>query len=105
MQYLLTCCFDETRWAQLPDAQKGQIMQEYRAFMQGIVTSGHFRAGAKLHPSSMATTVREQHGKLLTTDGPFAETNPTTRTRALDAQAAGDEGDARLPNPNRRRTR
>jgi hypothetical protein len=74
MQYLLMCCFDETRWAQLPDAQKGQIMQEYRAFMQGIVTSGHFRAGAKLHPSSMATTVREQHGKLLTTDGPFAET-------------------------------
>jgi hypothetical protein len=29
MQYLLLCCFDETRWAQLPDAQQGQIMQEY----------------------------------------------------------------------------
>jgi hypothetical protein len=74
MQYLLMCRFDETRWVQLPDAQKGQIMQEYRAFIQDLVTSGHVRAGAKLQPSSMATTVRQQHGKLLTTDGPFAET-------------------------------
>ena len=29
MQYLLLCCFDETRWAQMPDAQKDKIMQEY----------------------------------------------------------------------------
>ena len=74
MQYLLLCCFDETRWAQMPDAQKDQIMQEYDAFIQSIVKSGHFRASTKLQPSSMATTVREQHSKLITTDGPFAET-------------------------------
>jgi hypothetical protein len=74
MQYMLMCCFDEERWAQMSNAQKGQIMQEYDEFMQGIVKSGHFRAGAKLQPTSMATTVREQHGKLITTDGPFAET-------------------------------
>jgi hypothetical protein len=49
-------------------------MQEYDEFMQGIVKSGHFRAGAQLQPTSMATTVREQYGKLITTDGPFAET-------------------------------
>jgi len=73
MQYMLMCCFDETRWAQLPDAQKDQIMQEYSEFIQGIVKSGHFRAGARLHPTSMATTVREQHGQRITTDGPFAE--------------------------------
>jgi hypothetical protein len=74
MQYLLMCCFDETRWAQLPEAQKGRIMQEYDAFIQGIVKSGHFRASAKLQPTSMATTVREKNGKLITSDGPFAET-------------------------------
>jgi hypothetical protein len=74
MHYLLMCGFDETRWVQLPDAQRGQIMQEYRAFLQDIVTSGHVRAGARLQPSSMATTAGQQHGKLLTTDGPFAET-------------------------------
>ncbi len=74
MQYMLLCCFDETRWAQLPDAQKGQIMQEYSEFIQGIVESGHYRAGAQLQPTSLATTVREPHGKRMITDGPFAET-------------------------------
>jgi hypothetical protein len=74
MQYLLLCCFDEMRWAQMPDAQKDQIMQEYDAFIQSIVKSGHFRASTKLQPTSMATTVREQHGQRITTDGPFAET-------------------------------
>jgi hypothetical protein len=74
MQYLLMCCFDETRWGQLPNAQREQIMQEYREFMQAIVKSGHFRGGAKLQPTSMATTVRQRNGKLVITDGPFAET-------------------------------
>jgi hypothetical protein len=74
MQYLLMCCFDETRWEQMPDAEKGQIMQDYDEFIQSIVKSGHLRASAKLQPTSMATTVREQHGRRMTTDGPFAET-------------------------------
>ena len=74
MQYMLMCCFDEERWAKMPEARQGKIMQEYSEFIQGIVQSGHFRAGAKLQPTSMATTVREKHGKRVTTDGPFAET-------------------------------
>lgn len=73
MQYLLLCCFNEKRWAQMPGAQKEQIMQEYDTFIQGIVRSGHYRAGAKLQPTSMATTVRQMEGKRITTDGPFAE--------------------------------
>jgi hypothetical protein len=74
MQYLLMCYFDETLWEQMPDAQKGQIMEEYGAFAQGIVQSGHCRASAKLQPASAATTVRERNGKRVITDGPFAET-------------------------------
>jgi hypothetical protein len=79
MQYLLMIYQDETCWAQMPDAQQGQIMQEYRVFIQGVVTSGHFRAGARLQPTSMATTVREQHGQWVITDGPFAETKEQLR--------------------------
>ena len=71
---MLMCCFDEQRWAEMPDTQKGQIMQEYGEFVQGIVKSGHHRAGGQLQATSMATTVREKNGKLVTTDGPFAET-------------------------------
>jgi hypothetical protein len=28
MQYLLMCCFEETRWAALPDAERGRIMDD-----------------------------------------------------------------------------
>jgi hypothetical protein len=74
MQYMLMIYYDEEWWAQLPGAQKGQIMQESDAFRQGIVMSGHFRASAWLQPTALATTVREQRGKRVITDGPFAET-------------------------------
>ncbi len=74
MQYMLMCCFDEKQWAKMPEAQKHGIMEQYAEFEQDIVKSGHFRAGAKLQPTSTTTTLREKNGKLITTDGPFAET-------------------------------
>jgi hypothetical protein len=58
----------------MPETQKGQIMREYSEVIQGIVKSGHFRGGAQLQPTSTSTTVREKDGKLITIDGPFAET-------------------------------
>ena len=74
MQYLLLCCFDEELWEKIPESQRHTIMEEYRAFEQDLVKSGHYRAGAKLKPSSTATTVRLNKGKPAVTDGPFAET-------------------------------
>jgi hypothetical protein len=29
MQYMLICCFDETAWNNLPDAQKDKMMRDY----------------------------------------------------------------------------
>ena len=74
MQYLLMIYYDEQRWAQMPEAQREKIMQESDEYRQGIVTSGHFRASARLQPTSTATTVRESSSKRVITDGPFAET-------------------------------
>ena len=74
MQYLLLCCFDEERWANLPQSQRDEIMREYGAWKQDIMKRGHYRAGAKLQPTSNATTVRARNGKPALTDGPFAET-------------------------------
>src|SRR6516165_3976586 len=50
MQYMLMCCFDETAWNSLPDAQKDKIMRDYGDWIPSLVRSGHFRGGAKLHP-------------------------------------------------------
>ncbi|MBV9996200.1 MAG: YciI family protein, partial [Caulobacteraceae bacterium] len=56
------------------EAQAQAMMAEYGAFTQDIVQKGQFKAGDRLRPTSTATTVRVRDGKVLTTDGPFAET-------------------------------
>jgi hypothetical protein len=55
-------------------ADRKQMTAEYGVFTQSIVQSGHFKAGDGLQPTTTATTVRVRDGKILTTDGPFAET-------------------------------
>jgi len=43
-------------------------------YTDSIVKSGHHRAGDPLEPTSTATTLRMKGGKVIKTDGPFAET-------------------------------
>jgi hypothetical protein len=74
MHYMLMCCFDEQRWAELPETQKSTIMQEYDHLLQTIGKNGQLRGSVKLLPSSTSTTVREKNGRPIIMDGPFAET-------------------------------
>src|SRR5581483_6757094 len=74
MQYLLMCCFDEAKWAKIPEAQRDKVMQDYHSLLEELAKSGHLRAGAKLKPSATAVTIRRKSGTPAMTDGPFAET-------------------------------
>ncbi|MBL0215999.1 MAG: YciI family protein [Myxococcales bacterium] len=74
MQYLCLIYDAERAWTDMPEAARTKMFGEYGAFTQDIKSSGHFRAGEALQPTSMATTVRVRDGKTTTTDGPFAET-------------------------------
>ena len=74
MQYLLLCCADEVQWAKLPDSQRDKIMDKYGKLVHELKSSGRLLGGAKLDRSGSAVTVREQNGKPVITDGPFAET-------------------------------
>lgn len=57
-------------FAGLSDAEREAITAEYMAIAEQEGTLG----GARLEPVTTATTVRVQDGRVLTTDGPFAET-------------------------------
>jgi hypothetical protein len=74
MQYLLMIYSNEVEYAKLDAPTSKKMMDEYGAFTQSIIQSGNFKAGDRLQPSTTATTVRVRDGKILTTDGPFAET-------------------------------
>lgn len=56
-------------WEALSDDEKGSVYAAYKALNE---TPG-FTTGTRMEPPEMATTVRVQDGKTLTTDGPFAE--------------------------------
>jgi hypothetical protein len=74
MQYLLMIYRSEAELSRMSPADRQKMTGEYGAFTQSIIQSGHFKAGDGLQPSTTATTVRVRDGKILTTDGPFAET-------------------------------
>ena len=74
MQYLLLIYRNDAEYGKMNAAERKAMSAEYGVFTQSIIQSGHFKAGDGLQPTTTATTVRVREGKMLTTDGPFAET-------------------------------
>jgi hypothetical protein len=74
MQYMMLIYGDQKQFTKMTEGEVAKMMQDYGEFTQSIVKSGHFRAGSQLQPTSQATTIREKSGKLISVDGPFAET-------------------------------
>ena len=76
MQYLMLIYANETAVAEARGAtEDNKMVDAFRVFTQSIIESGQFKAGDALQPSTTATTVRVRGDKVLTTDGPFAETH------------------------------
>lgn len=74
MQYMLLCYANEEELDALPPPQSAAIVDAVDEVVQDIMQRGQLRAVGRLQPTGVATTVRERNGKLVTTDGPFAET-------------------------------
>ncbi len=74
MKYMLLTYLDEKHWLSLTAAEQKRLMDECGPHIQKLLATKKLLAGAPLHPTSTATTVRYRDGKRLLTDGPFAET-------------------------------
>jgi hypothetical protein len=74
MQYLLMIYQNEVEYAKRDKSTEQAMLAEYQTFTQSIISSGNYKGGDRLQPTTTATTVRIRDGKILTTDGPFAET-------------------------------
>jgi hypothetical protein len=71
MKYLCLVYCDEATLHSSPDSPRDE---ECLAYAEGLHSNGHMLAAEALQPVSTATTVRMRSGKMLITDGPFAET-------------------------------
>jgi hypothetical protein len=74
MKYLCLIYDDEQKLQTMPKSEADAIMGEYSGFTERIKKSGHYLGGEALQPVQTATTIRIRHGRLSTTDGPFADT-------------------------------
>jgi hypothetical protein len=74
MQYLLLIYANESQFRNLGSAELEAMSKEYGVYTQSIVKSGHLKGGERLRPTAEAQTVRVKDGKVVSTDGPFAET-------------------------------
>ncbi len=74
MRYLLLIYGDESRLAAMSKEELQADMQNWIEYTTAIMESGASPAGEALQPTTTATSVRDDNGTPLVTDGPFAET-------------------------------
>jgi hypothetical protein len=67
MKYLCLVYLSEDKWSAVPD-------RECMDCGNGLKRRGTLLAAEPLHPVETATTVRVRAGRIMVTDGPFAET-------------------------------
>jgi len=74
MRYVLMICTEETQEQRRTKEEISATLRDYEAFTEEMAKRGVLQGGARLRWTTDATTVRVQNGKVLTSDGPFAET-------------------------------
>jgi hypothetical protein len=74
MRYLLMICADENAIGALSPEEGSAMLAEYGVFGEEMGRRGVLQAGERLRPTADATTVQVRDAKVLTADGPFAET-------------------------------
>lgn len=74
MKYMLLTYLNEKTWLEMTPEQQKREMDSCAPHVQKLMAQNKVLAGAPLHPTSTATTVRYRDNKRLLTDGPFAET-------------------------------
>jgi hypothetical protein len=106
MKYMFLTYLDEKAWLRLSPEEQQRQMNECAPHIEKLRAQNKLLAGAPLHDTSTATTLRNREGRRLVTDGPFAETREQlggyTIVEADDlddaiAIAAGFLGNSELP--------
>lgn len=74
MKYMLLVHHDEVSFAQRPELERLNMIQESVQLANQLYIDGQYIDASPLHPTSETTCVRMREGKRLVTEGPFAET-------------------------------
>src|SRR5262245_57491721 len=74
MKFVCLGYIEEQRWDDIPEDQQNALMDECFAYDDVLRKNGHFAGGEALESARAAATLRYRDGKVMVTDGPYAET-------------------------------
>src|SRR5262245_57815489 len=75
MKFICLGLMDERQWDAMSKSEQDAMIEECLTFDDELLASGHWVGqGGALQSSQSAKTLRQKAGKLIVTDGPFAET-------------------------------
>src|SRR5262245_28352455 len=74
MKFVCLGYIEEKKWDGLSEDERNAMMDECFTYDDALRKDGHFAGGAALESARSAVTLRHQKGKVIVTDGPYAET-------------------------------
>lgn len=74
MKYICLGYLDEKNWEMMSESEQNTIVDECFAYDDVLRKNGHFFGGEALQSPRNGATLRWKNGKVLITDGPYAET-------------------------------
>lgn len=74
MKFVCLGFIDEGKFAEMPPAEAQQFVDACLAYDDELRRGGHFLGGEALDSARKAVTLGVKEGKVVVTDGPFAET-------------------------------
>lgn len=74
MKFICLGHIDPNLFASAPESEVHAMMDRCLTYDDQLRANGHFKGGEALQPPHTAKTLRPVAGKIIVTDGPFAET-------------------------------
>jgi hypothetical protein len=74
MKYVCLSYLGPINWEMMSESERKASMEEFFAWEADLRKNGHIISGEGLQTARNATTLRFQKGKVMVTDGPYAET-------------------------------
>jgi hypothetical protein len=74
MKYICLGYYQPDEFANMPEVERNNMLDECFDYDDELRKNGHFTAGEALQPANTAITVSWKNGKVAVTDGPYVET-------------------------------
>jgi hypothetical protein len=74
MKYVCLGYYDEGKFENMPENERNAMVDRCFDYDDVLRRNGRFAGGEALQPANSAVTLRFQSGKVVVTDGPYAET-------------------------------